>query len=166
MRGMSPSVTTAAVFLAASLPFLWSCQAPYRPLPYAPKSDTAPQPLVCHDAIGHIRGNRPWILGGNCCCTPTPQNYRLHVAAGTIDSGMSYGEYLELYRAKGIVTDLDHRSCGNLCKYGPHVMLGGKCMATPIVGTAMYERVTFGPHSRAEPPPARATTAAKPRGTD
>ena len=46
--------------------------------------------LVCHDAVGHVKGNKPWILGGNCCCTPTPENYRQHVADGTIDKSMSH----------------------------------------------------------------------------
>ena len=125
---------------------LTACVAPYRPLPYVPKAAKSPQPVICHDAIGHNARNKPWILGGKCCCTPTRANYQQHVAAGTIDPNMSYEAYLKLYNEKGIVTDLVHRHCGNLCSHGPHVTLGGKCMATPTPGTWMYEQVTFGPH--------------------
>jgi hypothetical protein len=60
---------------------------------------------------------------------------------------MTYEAYLALHKQKGVVTDLDHKGCGNLCAQGPHVLLGGKCMATPTPGSAMYERVTFGPHA-------------------
>ena len=121
---------------------------PYRPLPYVPKAPMTPNPLVCHDAIGHIKANKPWILGGNCCCTPTPENYKLHVKHGTIPRSMSYEQYLALYKQRDIVTDLDHKGCGNLCDHGPHVVLGGRCMATPTPGTAMYEQVTYGPHTQ------------------
>jgi len=129
------------------------CEAPYKPLPYVPKPSSPPQMLVCHDAVGHVKGNKPWILGGNCCCTPTPENYRQHVADGTIDKSMSYEDYRKLYRDQGIVTDLDHKGCGNLCGHSPHVVLGGKCMATPTPGTPMYEQVTFGPHKDITAPP-------------
>jgi len=121
---------------------------PYRPLPYVPKAPMTPNPLVCHDAIGHVKANKPWILGGNCCCTPTPENYKLHVTHGTIPRSMSYEQYLALYKQRDIVTDLDHKGCGNLCDHGPHVVLGGRCMATPTPGTAMYEHVTYGPHKQ------------------
>ena len=123
------------------------CGPAYKPLPYAPKAAVAPKPLVCHDGIGHVDGNKPWILGGNCCCTPTEENYKRHVALGTIDKNVTYDQYLALYKEKGIVTDLDHKGCGDLCAKGPHVVLGGHCMATPTPGTWMYERVTYGPHT-------------------
>ena len=145
MRSLRPSgrceVFIIAALAAGFVTVLAGCEKPYRPLPYVPKSARAPEPLVCHDAIGHIKGNKPWILGGTCCCTPTRENYRLHVKQGTIPASMTYDEYLAKYRQRGIVTDLDHKGCGNLCRQGPHVVLGGKCMATP-----MYEKVTFGPH--------------------
>jgi len=143
------------------------CGPAYRPLPYKPAADDASlKILACHDGVGHIVGHKPWILGrqasassprgeaaglpspgGTCCCTPTPENYALHVSQGTIDRTMSYEQYLALYKERGIVTDLDHKGCGNLCDHGPHVLLGGRCMATPTPGTLMYERVTYGPHT-------------------
>lgn len=141
----------ALVVLAgcAALVAAAGCGAPpYRPLPYVPKAPMTPNPLVCHDAIGHIKANKPWILGGNCCCTPTPENYKRHVKHGTIPRATSYEQYLALYKQRDIVTDLDHKGCGNLCDHGPHVVMGGRCMATPTPGTAMYEQVTYGPHTQ------------------
>ena len=123
------------------------CGPTYRPLPYIPKPAQAPPTLACHDGVGHVSGHKPWVLGGTCCCTPTPASHALHLAQGTIDKAMTYDQYLVLYKEKGIVTGLDHKGCGNLCAQGPHVLLGGKCMATPTPGTAMYERVTYGPHT-------------------
>jgi hypothetical protein len=134
-------IAVAAVVLAAG------CGPTYKPLPYMPKAAQAPQPLACHDAVGHIKGNKPWILSGNCCCTPTAANFELHQAQGTIDKVQTYEAYLALYKAKGVTTDLDHKACGNLCDHGPHVLVGGKCMATPTPGTWLYERVTYGPHT-------------------
>ena len=138
-----------ALFIAALAAGLLvaGCRPAYRPAPYLPKPAQAPPPLACHDGIGHIQGQKPWILGGTCCCTPTPANHALHLAQGTLDKAMTYDQYLVLYKEKGIVTGLDHKGCGNLCAQGPHVLLGGKCMATPTPGTAMYERVTYGPHT-------------------
>jgi hypothetical protein len=135
------------VLVIGALVLAAGCGPAYKPVPYMPKAAQAPQPLACHDAIGHITGNKPWILGGNCCCTPTQANFALHQAQGTVDKGMAYEECLALYKAKGVVTDLDHKGCGNLCNRGPHVVVGGKCMATPTPGTWLYERVTYGPHT-------------------
>lgn len=144
--------TARAMLLAmvgvAALGLSAGCEAPYRPLPYAPKAPVAPKMLACHDGVGHVQGNKPWVLGGTCCCTPTRENYERHVADGTIERSMSYEQYLALYAGKGVATDLDHKGCGNLCQKGPHVLLGGKCMATPTPGTWMYERVTYGPHTK------------------
>jgi hypothetical protein len=139
--GLLLLVAACACVLAAG------CGPSYKPIPYMPKAAQAPQPLACHDAIGHIDGNKPWVLGGNCCCTPTQANFEMHQAKGTVDKGMSYDAYLALYKAKGVVTGLDHKGCGNLCARGPHVLVGGKCMATPTPGTWTYERITYGPHA-------------------
>lgn len=143
-----PPATTAFLLLigGAVLLVATGCGPAYRPLPYVPKAAVAPPITACHDAVGHVKGMKPWILGGTCCCTPTRENYRLHVAQGTIPRDMSYDQYLALYKERGIVTDLDHKNCGNLCDHGPHVLAGGRCMATPIPGTPMYEAITFRPH--------------------
>ncbi|MBL7188446.1 MAG: hypothetical protein ISS70_19135 [Phycisphaerae bacterium] len=125
--------------------FVGACQ-PYKPMPYVPKAGNVPNALICHDALGHSAEFKPWIMGGKCCCTPTRANFELHLKNQTIDKSMTYEKYLLLYSEKGVVTDLDHKDCGNYCKHGPHVVMGGKCMATPVVGTKMYEMVTYGPH--------------------
>jgi len=143
-------VAAGACVLAAG------CGPSYKPLPYMPKAAMAPQPLACHDAIGHITGNKPWVLGGTCCCTPTQANFALHQAQGTVDKGLAYEAYVALFKAKGVTTDLDHKNCGNLCDHGPHVLVGGKCMATPTPGTWIYERVTCGPHAPLSADDARA----------
>jgi hypothetical protein len=115
-------------------------------MPYVPKAGKAPDPIVCHDAIGHNPKFKPWITGGRCCCTPTRENFEIHRKNGTIDRSMTYEQYLALYKERSIVTDIDHAGCGNYCDHGPHVTLGGKCMATPVPGTGMYEMITYGPH--------------------
>lgn len=108
------------------------------------KPYTGPALKYCNDAVGHVPGAIPWILGGTCCCTPTLQNFQRAQAEGTIDPDMTYEAYLELYRAQGIVTDLDHKGCNNRCDKGPHVVFGGKCMTTPTPGTDNYEEVISG----------------------
>jgi len=148
LRGanMNLAPMKATVWLALWAVLVCGCEANYKPLPYVAKAPAAPKAIVCHDAVGHIPGNKPWILGGNCCCTPTKEAYARGVKEGTIESSLSYEQYLGAYQAKGIVTDLDHKGCGNWCSKGPHVTMGGKCMATPTPGTAMYETITYGPH--------------------
>jgi hypothetical protein len=139
-----PRVLIVGMLVAAVV--LAGCEGRYRPLPYRPKAPDTPPILACHDGVGHIEGRKPWVLGGTCCCTPTPANFALHQKQGTIDKSMAYEAYLALHKERGIVTDLDHKGCGNLCAAAPHVVLGGKCMATPTPGAGFYERVTFGPH--------------------
>jgi hypothetical protein len=135
------------VILLAGAVAACGCGQAMHPLPFMAKPAQPPQILSCHDAVGHIKGNKPWILGGACCCTPTQANYALHVEQGTIDRSMTYEAYLALYKGRGIATDLDHKGCGNLCAQGPHVVLGGRCMATPTPGRGFYEQVTYGPHT-------------------
>lgn len=134
--------------------FVAGCGPEFKPVPYVPRDNSNLKPVACHDGIGHIDGNKPWIMGGNCCCTPTKENYEKHIKLNTIDKSVSYDDYIAMYRQKGIATDLDHRGCNNLCKQGPHVTFGGKCMATPQVGTENYRAVTYGPHMNLVNPPA------------
>ncbi|HUS45770.1 MAG TPA: hypothetical protein VM219_07035 [Phycisphaerae bacterium] len=146
-RNGQVGVGLVVLAVCAAMAALAGCGPAYKPLPYVPKPATAPEILCCHDGVGHVKGNEPWILGGTCCCTPTRENYNLHISQGTIPRSMSYEEYLALYKKRGIVTDLDHKGCGNLCSHGLHVILGGKCMATPTPSAWMYECVTYGPHT-------------------
>ncbi|MBT7039957.1 MAG: hypothetical protein HN921_08935 [Bacteroidetes bacterium] len=110
------------------------------------KSPTSPKVQYCIDVIGHIEGWSPWILGGKCCCTPTGKMFDVYKKEGSIPSEMSYQQFLQLFKDKGIVTDLDYGYSGsnNRDNHGPHVVFGGKSMITPTPGTDNYEEVISG----------------------
>jgi hypothetical protein len=114
------------------------------------KSETAPPIKHCVDATGHQRGAKPFILGGTCCCTPTPKLVEGYHRDGLL---LDYDitRLKSAYDGRGIKTDLDHLGCNNLCPYGPHIVKGGKCMATPTPGTQNYEEIISG----CFPPPVR-----------
>lgn len=100
-----------------------------------------PAPIAaCCSATGHNPDNVPFVLGGNCFCTPTNGVVEAMHAAG-LHTEVDYKQLAQLYSNAGIVTDYDHRGCNNLCELGPHVAFGGKCMATPTPGTKNFERV-------------------------
>jgi hypothetical protein len=117
-----------------------ACAAPE----FVARGLVSPDVKHCNDSIGHIVGNKPFILGGNCVCTPTEKRFATHVKENTIGNSVTYQEYLRLFQNQRIVTDLDHKGCNNLCEHGPHVVFGGRCMATPTPGTLNYERVISG----------------------
>jgi hypothetical protein len=100
----------------------------------------APPVVACCSSTGHNPENIPFILGGNCFCTPTRSVVEAVHAAG-FHQDVDYGKLVKMYGDAGITTDLDHRGCNNRCNNGPHVAFGGKCMATPTPGTRNYERV-------------------------
>jgi tetratricopeptide (TPR) repeat protein len=104
------------------------------------KADKAPPPLSCCDATGHDPDNIPFILGGDCFCTPTRRLVETMHAAGH-HSDVDYNALKRKYDSEGIVTGHDHIGCNNLCKSSPHVGFGGKCMVSPTPGTRNYERV-------------------------
>lgn len=121
---------------------LVGCETP--PRPFVPKSETPPAVVYCTDASGHKAGAQPWILGGTCCCTPTPELMKKLQADGFC-AGMSADDLIALYHKKKIELAGDnHDRCAGLCKAGPHVIYGGHCMAPPIRGTLYYERITLG----------------------
>ena len=97
---------------------------------------------ICLDAVGHAPGARPFIFGGTCCCTPTaallPQFHR----DGFCKPYTTVEALRAEYARRGIALESpDHRLCNGLCPHGPHVALGGYCMASPTPGTETYERV-------------------------
>jgi len=112
--------------------------------PFIARSMTAPPLKYCNDATGHKIGAAPFVLGGTCTCTPTEKHFSRCLSENTISNTMTYAQFLELYTSKGIKTDLDHKGCNNQCQWGPHLVFGGKCMATPTPGTLNYERVVSG----------------------
>jgi hypothetical protein len=103
----------------------------------------APPVVACCSAGGHNPDNIPFILGGKCYCTPSQEVVEAMHAKG-LHLDVDYKKLVQMYKDAGITTDLDHRGCNNLCKNGPHVAFGGKCMATPTLGTKNYERVMMG----------------------
>jgi tetratricopeptide (TPR) repeat protein len=104
------------------------------------KVDKAPPPLACCDATGHDPENIPFILGGDCFCTPSRRLVEAMHAAG-YHTDVDYAALKKLYDNADIVTSQDHRGCNNLCSGGPHVAFGGKCMSNPTPGTRNYESV-------------------------
>lgn len=131
----------AGILVAAALV---SCAAGIKVMPK--RSLKAPEIVYCHDAVGHIHGQKPWILGGNCCCTPTEERFQSYKEEGTVPDDMTYDQFLQLFADKGIITDLDinYRGCNCRGELGPHVVFGGKCMVTPTPGTETFEDVTAG----------------------
>lgn len=120
------------------------CGTPPLPDPYVPRSAVAPEIVHCNDHTGHKSGAKPWILGGTCCCTPTPELMAALHRDG-ICVGMTAEDLRAKYQSAGIkLRSPDHDHCNGLCERGPHVVLGGKCMCPPTPGTEYYERVVAG----------------------
>ena len=113
------------------------------PVPFAVKPDTPPKPVHCFDAVGHMPGTMPFVLGGTCCCTPTQVLMEQFHAEGKL-LDMQVDDLILLYEKRGIkLQTRDHQNCNNLCEYGPHVVKGGKCMASPTPGTVNFEEVRY-----------------------
>lgn len=123
--------------------FLMSCAIEPE---FSEKPGTPPPIKYCNDATGHIKGKKPWILGGECCCTPTKERFESYKEEGTVPDKMEYESFLNLFKQKGINTDLDlrYRYTNNLNPFGPHVVKGGHDMGTPTSGTKNYEEVVSG----------------------
>ncbi len=125
-----------AVLLAAG------CETP--PGPFVFKLATAPEVVYCNDATGHKSGAKPFVMGGTCCCTPCPE-LLAQLQKDGFCLGMSVEDLQAEYEKKGIVlAGPGHRWCNGLCPAGPHVVLGGKCMAPPVPGTEYAEQVITG----------------------
>ncbi len=111
--------------------------------PHVPKPGVAPKIKHCFDTVGHIPGAKPWLLGGDCCCTPSEQVVSDWQKNGYF-VGKSVSEIIDQYKAAGICLATDHVDCNNACEHGPHVVKGGKCMVPPTPGTENYEEVLYG----------------------
>lgn len=113
-------------------------------VPFQAKSLEKPTPVHCFDAVGHMPGTKPFIFGGTCCCTPTPQLMEQYHSDGFLID-MQYEDLVRAYSDRGIqLESVSHKGCNNLCEHGPHVVKGGKCMATPTPATANFEEIRFG----------------------
>lgn len=110
--------------------------------PYQAKAGTPPPIKNCFDTVGH-QGFKPHVLGGTCFCNPLPSQIAVWQKEGHFE-GKSKDEILKLYTAREIKTVYDHKDCNNLCRFGPHVAKGGKCMVPPTPLTDNYEEVASG----------------------
>jgi hypothetical protein len=120
------------------------------PPPYVPAYPARTAQAHCFDGVPHLPGSRPIILGGACCCTPSDELMaKLHADGVCLD--LDTEGLIELYHNSGIQLATDHQRCNNLCEYGPHVVLAGKCLVPPVPGTRNYEEVVTGIVLR--PPP-------------
>jgi len=97
----------------------------------------------CNDYTGHVPGTMPFVLGGTCCCTPTQELIDAYHRDGLL-LDYDLGRLKELYRSLGIKTADDHRDCNNRCKWGPHILEGGRCMVPPTPGTQHFEEIITG----------------------
>lgn len=97
---------------------------------------------ICFDAVGHTPGTRPFVFGGTCCCTPTAALLAQYHRDGFCKEYKTAEALRAEYVRRGIaLEDPGHRLCNGLCPWGPHITLGGHCMASPTPGTETYERV-------------------------
>ncbi len=111
------------------------------PGPFVPKNLIAPPITNCNDYSGHQAGSKPVVMGGSCCCTPTPELMaKLHADGHCLN--MDASALKATYQKAGIaLKGPGHTYCNGLCDSGPHVVLGGKCLAPPRPGTNYYEKV-------------------------
>ena len=97
----------------------------------------------CVDGTGHVPGTVPFAFDGDCCCTPDMRLLEAWRDAG-LPNQVTLKDVVGRYQEMGIVTGLDHQGCNNRCVSGPHVVLGGSCMAPPTPATRNYEMVISG----------------------
>lgn len=135
--------TLLSALLLAALVVAGGCAQKVQLHPFVPKAEVAPPLIVCCDATGHKEGAKPYILGGTCTCTPTPQLMSAYHRDGHCKD-MTLEDLMARYNELGVATDLDHSGCNNLCNFGPHLTKGGKCMSTPTIGTGNYEEIVSG----------------------
>ena len=135
----------ALVTLGGGLTALLLCPGceTQKEIPFQSKVNFDDKPVYCFDTVGHTPGSKPFILGGTCCCTPTQELIDKYHADGLL-LDMQLKDLLVLYEEKGIHTALDHKGCNNLCRWGPHIVKGGHCMAPPTPATYNFEEVRFG----------------------
>lgn len=88
----------------------------------------------------------PYILGGRCMRTPTPDLMSGYHAAG-LPSGVTFDELMEMYRDEGIViADLTPG-----LELGRHIAEGGNALYTPSPSSAGFARIYCQEHSPYQP---------------
>lgn len=87
----------------------------------------------------------PYILGGRCVATPTPDRMSDYYAAG-LPRDVTLDQIVEMYNAEGIViADMDPALPGK------HLLEGGKWLYTPVGGTTGYARIYGQEHPAYQP---------------
>jgi tetratricopeptide (TPR) repeat protein len=90
----------------------------------------------CNDETpGAGRVHLPYILGGDCVCTPSETVLSACQAAGYLE-GLTVSDLRELYRFERI-TIADRQRRGP----GLHILEGGNWLFTPVSGTAGFARL-------------------------
>ena len=118
-------------------------RTPVHPDRSSPPVDAPPPLAHCTDTVGHDARSHPFIFGGSCCCTPTVAVMEAYHRNGTlVDWGVD--ALVAAHRARGIALSGDHESCNNLCRQGPHVVKGGRCLVPPTPVTPNHEEVLSG----------------------
>jgi hypothetical protein len=140
-RLWAAELTLVAALACTAIITAAGCVQP--PPPYVPAHREAPKQARCFDGVTHIPGSKPSVLGGACCCTPSDELMAKFHADGVCVELDTQG-LINLYHEKGVQLATDHKNCNNLCKDGPHVAKGGKCMVPPRAGTRNYEEVVTG----------------------
>ncbi len=117
---------------------------------FAPEWATSGRILYANDETGPLaEPTLPYILGGRCVRTPTPDLLAEYQRAG-LPGDISFGQLLELYRLEGLeaLPGADRRRARG------HVLEGGRTVFTPQAGTAAFARL-FGQEHPAYTPRSR-----------
>lgn len=133
--------TTISLLVIMSLS-VCGCKTP--PGPYVAKPQQSPNIVYCNDCTGHVPGNKPWIMGGRCCCTPSESVLAQYHKDGFCE-GLNVNDLREQYADAGIrLREHESQYSGGLSEYGLHVVLGGNDMVPPTPGTLYYEQIITG----------------------
>ncbi|MCW5776471.1 MAG: hypothetical protein KIS87_08545 [Phycisphaeraceae bacterium] len=114
---------------------------------FAPAWATSGRILYANDETGPLaEPTLPYILGGRCVRTPTPDLLVEYQRAG-LPGDVSFGQLLELYRLEGLETlpGAERRRARG------HVLEGGRTVFTPQAGTAAFARLFGQEHSAYTP---------------
>lgn len=132
------SLPLYVAMLAAAGPLLvMGCMRP--PPPYVPAYAGKRVQAHCFDGVPHIRGSKPWIAGGRCCCTPSADLMEQYHRDG-FGLEMDVADLIEQYHVKGIILATDPDAT-DPAKCGDHVVRGGNSLVPPTPCTREYEEV-------------------------
>jgi len=117
--------------------------APRLPHRTTPPPESPPPLAHCNDRTGHQAGALPWLVGGTCLCNPSLGVLADYQSQGAFP-GWGVATLQSWYREAGVSTLADHDECNNLCRQGPHLVKGGRCLVPPTPGTLNWEEVVSG----------------------